>query len=320
MFQYDILRRKNLHNNMSGPVNQISRHGNSDSDTLSALDEEIKKKLYLPQLPTVDPLYLFNKMFNENFVPSKEANRRFMLAASKNNPDKRNFMQKFSYICFERGHLASAVLKDEGSILLMAAIDKAIAPIKLKQSRTSELSSDSGGSIGADTVFYDDCAGSARSLALNASKSASKALESLKKAIEQENTTGNAEMKTMEYIIPFVSLKRETTLLSMFQNEITELKGRQKNGPDNNTIIERLRALNNAAAKVQAIINKKRQMSLRFLSLLENAWTRIERFQSELSDIPGLMSRNTINGLPPDESGLKDGNTDEGNGYDDMEP
>ena len=219
MFTFDSEKQKKCRNSsFQRKKSQVENFlPKIDSTSLSA---EIKSALYLPPFESVDPLILCNRLFTENFLPSDESVEKYIMTSSMNKPNKKNFFKSFSYICFERGHLASAILKEEGKVLLLAAIEKAIAPIKLQETKQFELSPDIADIGGKSVALYDDCKGSAYSLALDASKSASKALETIKTAIDKDNPTGHNEMKTMEYILPFVSLNREKLLIEEYQKEL----------------------------------------------------------------------------------------------------
>ncbi|MGI6778019.1 MAG: hypothetical protein ACOX7R_08400 [Acetivibrionales bacterium] len=252
------------------------------------VDLDLKKELLIPEMKTIDPVSYVSRLFRENFKPSEKSFKEFISKGEGNTIEKRSFYRKFSQICFERGLLSSAVLKGNGEVMMVAAFRHSLgfqSPANSKEQKIFE-SSLSDSNARHIKILHNDWVNSACAIVSDASKNASKVVSAFKTAVEEGDLPGRNGGSALENIMPFLSVKREYSLINTYTEKLNNLKRSssqiQATGCVSNAAEIQIHVLKNAISKLNIMISKKKYLKHRFLTLLEYALSRVQKFQNEL--------------------------------------
>lgn len=271
-----------------------------------SINQHMKEKLLLPQYKSFDPVYFATKIFKNCFVPS---DKNFDNYKTSNNNDS-NFNKKFSKYCFNKGTLASAILNNEGKVMMLAAYKQSLEhPSTIHQQNKvlygSRMSSKNANHI---SIYYNQCYKSACGIVLNASTQANKVLSNLKKAIENDEERSDLVSNAFEDILPFISTKREVTLSNHYEDLLKSLKAKSQSPnitkEETSHIKKQIYILEKSVTKINTIIQKKNMQRLNFLASIQTIWDRLYQFEQNLTNntIQNSTSPSSIENDTPDDN------------------
>ncbi|MCT4621771.1 MAG: hypothetical protein N4A62_20585 [Marinisporobacter sp.] len=261
----------------------------SNHETIEdSINQHMRKELLLPPYKSFDPIYFASKIFRKCFVPNHTDFDSYQTAFN----NEQNFYKKFSSYCFDKGTLASAILKGEGKIMMLAAYKQSLEhPSTLHQQSKilygSRMSSKKASHI---NIYYNQCYKSACGIVFNASSQANRILSNIKKAIEQDEEQSEISGNAFEEILPFISTKREVALLNEYKHSLINLKKICKSPTiseeELSHIKKKIYILEKSINKVNTIIQKKNMHRLNFLTSIQNVWDRLHEFEQNLTYSP----------------------------------
>jgi len=246
----------------------------------------------------------------------------------ENKHGQGRLMNKFSEISFMRGKMSAAVLNGTGNMMLFSCLKRTLGqsePMKLQQrklfqggSRAWKPMNTKAADAQATTLMRNEVfSKSAVGLVFNVTKDARRTVEQMTELVEN----GGTGTDTWEKLWPFLSSRKEETLLEEYQ--------RQLDGLGNSPEDEQQRSLlTKAITRTRGLISKKTRMRNDFLFRLRSIGNQAreaaaqfsdETFQTELRRALGgeaLFGEPPEGEPPPEEEMPPDGLY--GDGLDDM--
>lgn len=217
---------------------------------------------------------------------------------SREEKERGDFYRKFSDLAFQNGHLAAAVLQNEGRTMLVSCLKRALGhsgPHNNKQTRlfsqTSAQSPIKGCDTSAEAVFNRYTEG-AVGIVVSSGNSARKVLQMFERLAAENPEEGVLSMEgnNLARLYPFLNSAAEQKSMALYEKRLKELAVLEREaGQKSHDILEQKAILMAAMTKTQGILNKKSQMKEQFSSqlaqLLENSQRVLENFTQ-----PGFSS------------------------------
>ena len=178
-------------------------------------------------------------------------------------PEDQEMIRRFSETAFQRGTLSGAVLEGTGQMMLFSCLKKTVGqsqPDKWQQSKVFEKASRVGNVPGHSpdrVIFNRGFTDSAVGLVVDTLRDARRTVEDMQDLALGKSEMGTAGGDTLRTMYPFLDDSRERGLLKQYQRQIQETRNGQERA-----------ALQNAAVRMEALIEKKAQMKLEFTNKL----------------------------------------------------
>ena len=172
-------------------------------------------------------------------------------------------IRRFSETAFQRGTLSGAVLEGTGQMMLFSCLKKTVGqsqPDKWQQRKLFEKASPMRNVPGHSpdkVVFNRGFTHSAVGLVVDTLRDARRTVEDMQDLALGRSEMGQDGADTLRTMYPFLDDSREQELLEQYRQQLREAgDGREK------------AALQNAAARMEALIAKKAQMKQEFINKL----------------------------------------------------
>ena len=178
-------------------------------------------------------------------------------------PEDQDMIRRFSETAFQRGTLSGAVLQGTGQMMLFSCLKKTVGqsqPDKWQQRKLFEKASPMRNAPGHSpdkVIFNRGFTDSAVGLVVDALRDARRTVEDLQDLALGKSEMGMAGASTLRTMYPFLDDSRERELLAQYREQLRGAsEGREK------------AALQNAIARMEALVGKKAQMKLEFINKL----------------------------------------------------
>lgn len=178
-------------------------------------------------------------------------------------PEDQDMIRRFSETAFQRGTLSGAVLEGTGQMMLFSCLKKTVGqsqPDKWQQRKLFEKASPMRNVPGHSpdkVVFNRGFTHSAVGLVVDTLRDARRTVEDMQDLALGRSEMGQDGADTLRTMYPFLDDSREQELLEQYRRQLREAgDGREK------------AALQNAAARMEALIAKKAQMKQEFINKL----------------------------------------------------
>lgn len=196
----------------------------------------------------------------ENQMPDQTSARSFY---ERSRPEDQDMVRRFSETAFQRGTLSGAVLEGTGQMMLFSCLKKTVGqsqPDKWQQRKLFEKASPMRNVPGHSpdkVVFNRGFTHSAVGLVVDTLRDARRTVEDMQDLALGRSEMGQDGADTLRTMYPFLDDSREQELLEQYRQQLREAgDGREK------------AALQNAAARMEALIAKKAQMKQEFINKL----------------------------------------------------
>lgn len=193
-------------------------------------------------------------------LPDDTSSRAFY---ERNTPEEQGMLRRFSETAFQRGTLSGAVLQGTGQMMLFSCLKKTVGqsqPDKWQQRKLFEGASPVRNVPGHNpdrVIFNRGFTDSAVGLVVDTLRDARRTVEDMRDLALGKSEMGQAGADTLRTMYPFLDDSRERGLLEQYRVQL-----RQTGDPGERA------ALQNAAARMEALIGKKGQMKLEFINKL----------------------------------------------------
>lgn len=247
-------------------------------------------------------------------VPDPTSARSFY---ERGQPEDQDMLRRFSETAFQRGTLSGAVLQGTGQMMLFSCLKKTVGqsqPDKWQQRKLFEKASPMRNVPGHNpdkVIFNRGFADSAVGLVVDTLRDARRTVEDMRDLALGKSEMGQAGADTLRTMYPFLDDSRERGLLEQYRSQLRETGDAQEKS-----------ALQNAIARMEAIVGKKAQMKQEFINKLRFLSDRATE-ALEVFEAPGfagaldeaLRKATGAEEPPPDqEGGGDDGTADSGTG------
>ena len=196
----------------------------------------------------------------ENQMPDQTSARSFY---ERGRTEDQEMIRRFSETAFQRGTLSGAVLQGTGQMMLFSCLKKTVGqsqPDKWQQRKLFEKASPMRNVPGHSpdkVVFNRGFTHSAVGLVVDTLRDARRTVEDMQDLALGRSEMGQDGADTLRTMYPFLDDSREQELLEQYRQQLREAgDGREK------------AALQNAAARMEALIAKKAQMKQEFINKL----------------------------------------------------
>ena len=193
-------------------------------------------------------------------VPDPTSARAFY---ERSQPEDQNMIRRFSETAFQRGTLSGAVLEGTGQMMLFSCLKKTVGqsqPDKWQQRKLFEKASPMRNVPGHSpdkVVFNRGFTHSAVGLVVDTLRDARRTVEDMRDLALGKSEMGQDGGDTLRTMYPFLDDSRERALLEQYRQQL-----RQTGEGDERA------ALQNAAARMAALLEKKAQMKQEFVNKL----------------------------------------------------
>ena len=231
-------------------------------------------------------------------------------------PEDQDMIRRFSETAFQRGTLSGAVLEGTGQMMLFSCLKKTVGqsqPDKWQQRKLFEKASPMRNVPGHSpdkVIFNRGFTHSAVGLVVDTLRDARRTVEDMRDLALGKSEMGQAGADTLRTMYPFLDDSRERALLEQYRQQLRQAgAGGEK------------AALQNAAARMEALLEKKAQMKQEFINKLRFLSDRAAEALAVVSE-PGFSQaldqalRESMGAEepPPDEGGEDGGAAQPGPG------
>ncbi len=231
-------------------------------------------------------------------------------------PEDQDMIRRFSETAFQRGTLSGAVLEGTGQMMLFSCLKKTVGqsqPDKWQQRKLFEKASPMRNVPGHSpdkVIFNRGFTHSAVGLVVDTLRDARRTVEDMRDLALGKSEMGQAGADTLRTMYPFLDDSRERALLEQYRQQLRQAgAGGEK------------AALQNAAARMEALLEKKAQMKQEFINKLRFLSDRAAEALAVFSE-PGFSQaldqalRESVGAEepPPDEGGEDGGAAQPGPG------
>ena len=231
-------------------------------------------------------------------------------------PEDQDMIRRFSETAFQRGTLSGAVLEGTGQMMLFSCLKKTVGqsqPDKWQQRKLFEKASPIRNvpRHSPDKVIFNrGFTHSAVGLVVDTLRDARRTVEDMRDLALGKSEMGQAGADTLRTMYPFLDDSRERALLEQYRQQLRQAgAGGEK------------AALQNAAARMEALLEKKAQMKQEFINKLRFLSDRAAEALAVFSE-PGFSQaldqalRESVGAEepPPDEGGEDGGAAQPGPG------
>ena len=176
------------------------------------------------------------------------------------------FLSRFAQVAFNRGTMASAVLRGSGKMMLFSCLKRTAGqsqPTNLRQRKLFEGSSQRRNVSGhpPDQVLFNRGeADGAVGLVVDVLRDARRVVDSMTELASGKNQLGEGSgARTLQKAYPFLSDAQEQALLAEYRGKLEAAKD-----PQSKAILQ------HAIVKTEALMEKKHQMKQRFIETLRS--------------------------------------------------
>lgn len=223
----------------------------------------------------------------------------------------RMFLSRFSELAFNRGTLSGAVLRGTGKMMLFSCLKRTIGqsqPKNLRQRMLFEGGSarrNINGSSPDQVMFNRGQVDGAVGIVVDVLRDSRRTVESMEKLASGRNQlTAGSGAETLLKLYPFLSDEKEQQLLGVYREKLSALTNAESG--------DTRAALQNAIVKAEALIQKKAQMKVNFITALrgiqDRATEALEMFSQPgfTEELYGELTAED-NPEPPEDKGDGDG-------------
>ena len=246
-------------------------------------------------------------------MPDLTSTRAFY---ERSQPDEQEMIRRFSETAFQRGTLSGAVLEGTGQMMLFSCLKKTVGqsqPDKWQQRKLFEKASPARNVPGHSpdkVIFNRGFTDSAVGLVVDALRDARRTVEDLQDLALGRSEMGEAGATTLRTMYPFLDDSRERELLIQYRQQLQQAEESGEKA-----------ALQNAIARMEALVAKKAQMKQEFVNKLRFLSDRATEALSVFTE-PGFSQaldqalREAVGAEepPPEEGGEDDGAAQPGAG------
>ena len=181
----------------------------------------------------------------------------------RDRPENQDLLRRFSETAFQRGTLSGAVLQGTGQMMLFSCLKKTVGqsqPDKWQQRKLFEKASPMRNVPGHSpdkVIFNRGFTDSAVGLVVDTLRDARRTVEDLQDLALGRSEMGQAGADTLQAMYPFLDDSRERALLEQYRDQLRQTGDAQEAA-----------ALQNASARMEALIGKKAQMKQEFINKL----------------------------------------------------
>ena len=184
----------------------------------------------------------------------------------RSQPDDQDMIRRFSETAFQRGTLSGAVLQGTGQMMLFSCLKKTIGqsqPDKWQQHKLFEKASPMRNVPGHNpdkVIFNRGFTDSAVGLVVDTLRDARRTVEDMQDLVRgglRQTESGASGADTLRTMYPFLDDSRERALLEQYRAQLKETSDPGEKA-----------ALQNAAARMEALVGRKAQMKLEFINKL----------------------------------------------------
>lgn len=196
-------------------------------------------------------------------LPDETSARSFY---ERSRPADQDMIRRFSETAFQRGTLSGAVLRGTGQMMLFSCLKKTIGqsqPTRWQQQKLFEKASPMRNVPGHNpdrVVFNRGFTDSAVGLVVDTLRDARRTVEDMQGLAQGKMDRTEAGFRggeTLRTMYPFLDDSRERELLEQYRSRLDETADPKEKA-----------ALQNAAARMEALVGKKAQMKLEFINKL----------------------------------------------------
>ena len=231
-------------------------------------------------------------------------------------PEDQDMIRRFSETAFQRGTLSGAVLEGTGQMMLFSCLKKTVGqsqPDKWQQRKLFEKASPMRNVPGHSpdkVIFNRGFTHSAVGLVVDTLRDARRTVEDMRDLALGKSEMGQAGADTLRTMYPFLDDSRERALLEQYRQQLRQAEAGGEKA-----------ALQNAAARMEALLEKKAQMKQEFINKLRFLSDRAAEALAVFSE-PGFSQaldqalRESVGAEepPPDEGGEDGGAAQPGPG------
>ena len=246
-------------------------------------------------------------------MPDLTSTRAFY---ERSQPDEQEMIRRFSETAFQRGTLSGAVLEGTGQMMLFSCLKKTVGqsqPDKWQQRKLFEKASPTRNVPGHSpdkVIFNRGFTDSAVGLVVDTLRDARRTVEDLQDLALGRSEMGEAGATTLRTMYPFLDDSRERELLIQYRQQLQQAEESGEKA-----------ALQNAIARMEALVAKKAQMKQEFVNKLRFLSDRATEALSVFTE-PGFSQaldqalREAVGAEepPPEEGGEDDGAAQPGAG------
>ena len=184
----------------------------------------------------------------------------------RGRPEEQDMLRRFSETAFQRGTLSGAVLQGTGQMMLFSCLKKTVGqsqPGKWQQRKLFEKASPMRNVPGHSpdkVIFNRGFTDSAVGLVVDTLRDARRTVEDMQGLAQGKMDRTEAGFRggeTLRTMYPFLDDSRERELLEQYRSRLEETADPKEKA-----------ALQNAAARMEALVGKKAQMKLEFINKL----------------------------------------------------
>ena len=193
-------------------------------------------------------------------IPDPTSARSFY---ERDQPENQDMLRRFSETAFQRGTLSGAVLQGSGQMMLFSCLKKTIGqsqPTRWQQNKLFEKASPMRNVPGHSpdkVIFNRGFTNSAVGLVVDTLRDARRTVEDMRDLALGKSEMGQAGADTLRTMYPFLDDSRERELLEQYREQLKTAGDPKEKA-----------ALQNAAARMEALVGKKAQMKLEFINKL----------------------------------------------------
>lgn len=220
----------------------------------------------------------------------------------------RMFLTKFSQIAFQRGTLAAAVLRGTGKMMLFSCLKRTVGqsgPTNPRQRMLFEASSQrraESGDLPEQVMFNRGQANSAVGLVVDVLNDARRTVDTMVDMAGGKSVPpAGSGAETLSRMYPFLSVGKEQALLAQYRIKLQDAND-----------VSSKEILKHAMEKTQALVQKKEQMKLRFITALrsvsDSASAALEIFTMPgfAQELVEMQQEMVLPELPPPDDPKKD--------------
>lgn len=289
-----------------------------------AIKQELNGAIALEKYSNVNPVYQvvenFKKTFESNIIEKIETSQ--VSSASKDIPlelsgkkDKENdFYSKFGEQALNNGKLVGGIINEESKPIFVSILKRTLTRNSKSNEDTKKIFSKSKVQDQVDNLpihlelnrYTNEAAG----IVLDALMSAGRFAKSLKDLIEGKvgHSLGDDRREFLFKMYPFLTTQKEEGLLEEYTQKL-ELLGKNDDPTNQSDVLEQQAVLKHGIIKTTALINKKKQMTVNFISAINELLTKSQKAQ-EIFSRPSFVTEvvNELEGLlePPEDEDRSD--------------
>lgn len=267
------------------------------------VEELIKKQLNVAsgirEDRNVDPISCitedFKQSFEENLLQkkgalneSKESGPEIRLGESSKHPSDNDFYNRFIENSLNNGNLVSGILNENSKNIFVSILKRSLNNESYSNDETKKLFSKSEKSYPVDNLpihlelnrYTNETIG----IVLDTLMSANKVVSSFSELIngKADGTLGKEQKENLFKMYPFLCTEKEEALLEGYKQKLEEVK---ENALETKDHLETQNVLAHGINKTTALIHKKHQMKIDFMTVVNEILNKSEKAKKVFSEV-----------------------------------